>query len=125
SFFRTSVGMTLAAPRVARAVCSKSEALRAARATFAPISASSRAIARPIPRPAPVTTATFPSMLVIRLVSGNRDFLILVLELIKLVVQPALGKKFLMRTHFAHAAFVHHQDLIALLNSGKAVRDHD
>ena len=77
------------------------------------------------PRPAPVTTATFPSMLVIRLVSGNGDFLILVLKLVKLVVQPALRKKFLVGAHFPHAAFVHDEDLIALLNRGKPMRDDD
>src|SRR5688500_9020760 len=59
------------------------------------------------------------------LISGNRKFLIFVLELVKLVVQATLSEKLLVRSHFAHAALMHDQNLIALLNRGKAVGNND
>src|SRR5258706_8005678 len=59
----TSVGRTSASPsrpRISSATARSSASLRAASATRAPAWLSARAIARPMPRPAPVTMATFP-----------------------------------------------------------------
>jgi hypothetical protein len=60
----TSVGSTSASrpnPRTSAATSSSCSLVRAASTTLAPASAKVRAIAAPMPRPAPVTIATFPS----------------------------------------------------------------
>lgn len=45
-----------------------------------------------------------------------RYFLILVLQLVELVVDAALGEKLLVRAHFAHLSLVHNDDLVGPLN---------
>ncbi len=49
-------------------------------------------------------------------IASDRNLLVFVLQLIKLVVNTALGKQLLVRPHFAHLAFVHHDDLVRSLN---------
>ena len=72
----TSVGMAVAALPKSRAACSSLSVDRAATTTRAPASARARAVARPIPDEAPVTTATFPetdpSIIRARISSGGR-----------------------------------------------------
>src|SRR5271157_3479610 len=53
----------------------------------------------------------------------HTDLLILILQLIQLPVNPALGQQLLVRSHFAHLAFVHHDDLVGALDGGEPVRD--
>ena len=43
-------------------------------------------------------------------------FLVLVLQLIKLVVDPALREKLLVRAHFSDLSLVHHNDLVRSLH---------
>src|SRR6185503_10937636 len=43
-------------------------------------------------------------------------FLILVLQLVELVIDPALGEKLLVRAHFSHLSLVHHNDLVRSLH---------
>src|ERR1700761_2032457 len=60
----TSVRKAIASPpacTISCAVCSPASPFSSATTTFAPSAANSLAEARPIPVPAPVTTATFPS----------------------------------------------------------------
>src|SRR5688572_6330317 len=114
--------MTLAVAPICCAVASSSETIRATSTTLAPMRPNSTAMARPIPRPAPVTTATLPSIVVIYLFS---DLLILVLQLVELVIQAALGQQFLMRSHLTHTSLVHHENLVALLNRREPVGDDD
>jgi hypothetical protein len=45
-----------------------------ATSTLAPSAANSRAMARPIPEPAPVISAAFPSSFIARLLSGRRQW---------------------------------------------------
>ena len=59
------------------------------------------------------------------LLSGLPDFLLFVLQLVELEVDSAQGKQLLMRTHFPDFAFVHHDDLVGVLNRRKPVGDHD
>jgi hypothetical protein len=47
-------------------------------------------------------------------------FLILVLELVKLEVNAALGEQLLVRAHFADLAFVHDDDLVGALHRRRA-----
>src|SRR5258708_1190007 len=51
------------------------------------------------------------------------DLLILVLQLIQLEVNPALGQELLVRSHFADLAFVHDDDFVGALHRRKPVRD--
>src|ERR1019366_1306004 len=53
----------------------------------------------------------------------RRHFLILILQLVKLVVNPALGQQLLVRSHLADLAFVHHDDLVGALDGRESVRD--
>src|SRR5215510_5932241 len=59
------------------------------------------------------------------LISRDRDFLILVLKLVKLVVNSALRQQLLMSAHLANAALVHDDDLIAFLNRRKTMSNDD
>src|SRR5581483_4498510 len=51
--------------------------------------------------------------------------LFLVLQLIELVINPAMRKQFLMRAHLANLALVQHDNLVHALNGRKPVRDDD
>src|SRR5512142_2046784 len=53
----------------------------------------------------------------------NGDFLVLVLELVELVVDAALGEQLLVRAHFSNLALVHDDDLVGALHGREAVRD--
>src|ERR1700687_1384812 len=55
--------------------------------------------------------------------SPRRHLLILVLQLIELVINPALGQQLLVRSHLADLAFVHHDDLVGPLDGREPVRD--
>jgi hypothetical protein len=53
-----------------------------------------------------------PDSLRLRLGNGDSsEFLFLVLQLVQGVVDPSVCEQFLMRSHFAHFTFVHHNDL--------------
>src|SRR5208283_4216361 len=43
------------------------------------------------------------------------NFLVLVLKLVELPIDTAIGQQLLVRTDFAHLAFVHHDDLAGAL----------
>src|SRR5215471_1002679 len=51
------------------------------------------------------------------------ELLLLVLELIQAVVNPALCQQFLVRAFFAQAPFVEYQDTVRVLDRAQAVRD--
>src|SRR6266853_1619764 len=55
--------------------------------------------------------------------SPRRHLLILILQLIQLVVNPALGQQLLVRSHLADLAFVHHDDLVGALDGREPVGD--
>src|SRR5215210_8595400 len=57
---------TVVSPEISEAACSATSASRSLMSTRAPCSASSSAVARPIPRADPVTIAAFPSRTPIR-----------------------------------------------------------
>src|SRR4029077_8224599 len=46
----------------------------------------------------------------------RRQLLILILQLIELVINPALGQQLLVRSHFTDLAFVHHDNLVGALD---------
>ena len=50
-------------------------------------------------------------------------FLILVLQLVELVVEPFLRKKFLVGSLFPDPAAMHDQDAVGVLDGGKTMRD--
>src|SRR5581483_1451844 len=52
---------------------------------------------------------------------GRRQFLVLVLQLVKLVVNASLGQELLVRAHLANLAFVHDEDLVSTLDGGEPV----
>ena len=49
---------------------------------------------------------------------GRSNLLILVLQLIELVINAAIGEQLLVGTDFAHLAFVHHDNFVGALNGG-------
>ena len=49
--------------------------------------------------------------------------LLFILQLIKLVINPATREQFLMIAHFAYLTFVKHDDLVNALNGREAVRN--
>src|SRR5260370_18759820 len=51
------------------------------------------------------------------------QFLLVVLQLIKAIVDSALSEKLLMRALLAQAAFVEYEDAVRVLNGAEAVRD--
>ena len=53
------------------------------------------------------------------------EFLILVLELVKLPVEAALGEQLLVGAHLAELALVHDEDGVGALDGGEAVGDED
>ena len=53
------------------------------------------------------------------------DFLVFVLQLVKLPVDSAFGQQFLVRSHFAQLALVHDDDLVGALNRGETMGDDD
>src|SRR5271169_412658 len=55
--------------------------------------------------------------------SPGRHLLILILQLVELVVNSALGQQLLVRSHFADLPFVHHDDLVGTLDGRQPVRD--
>ena len=56
---------------------------------------------------------------------ASPELLILVLQLIKLPVDPAHREQLLMRARFPQLALVHHENPVRALNRGKPVRDDD
>src|SRR5256885_12791315 len=54
----------------------------------------------------------------------NVDFLLFVLQLVKPIVNSALGEKFLMRSLFAQFALVEHENTVRMLNRTQPMRDH-
>ncbi len=52
------------------------------------------------------------------------QLLLLVLELIQAIVNPALRQKLLMRTLLAELSFMKHQNAISMLNRTQAMRNH-
>src|SRR5579863_10208424 len=54
---------------------------------------------------------------------SDSDFLVLVLKLVELPVEPALREQLLMRAHLAELALVHHQYAFSPLHGGEPVRD--
>ena len=55
----------------------------------------------------------------------NVDFLFFVLQLVKPVVNSALGEKFLVRALFAQFALVENQNAVGMLNRAQPMRDHE
>ena len=53
----------------------------------------------------------------------HTDLLVFVLELVELIVNTAIGEQLLVSSHFAHLAFVHHDDLVGALHGREAVGD--
>ena len=53
------------------------------------------------------------------------EFLVFVLELVKLVIQATLGEELLVGALLAELAAVHDEDGVGALNGGEAVRDED
>ena len=54
---------------------------------------------------------------------GDAELLFLVLELIELPVDSAMGEQFLMIANLSDVAFVHDDNLVGTLNGGEAVGD--
>ena len=54
-----------------------------------------------------------------------RQLLVLVLQLVELPVDAAMGQQLLVRADLADLALVHHDDLVGALNGAEAVGDHD
>src|SRR5208337_3003273 len=55
--------------------------------------------------------------------SPRWHFLVFILQLIELVINPALSQQLLMRSHLADLAFVHHDNLVGALDGRQPVRD--
>src|ERR1700731_852857 len=55
----------------------------------------------------------------------DAQFLVFILQLIKLPINAALAKQLLVGSNFADVAFVHHDDLVSALNGRETVRDDD
>ena len=56
---------------------------------------------------------------------ADADFLILVLELVELPVEAAVGEQFLVRTHLAELPLVHDEDRVCALNGRQPMCDED
>jgi hypothetical protein len=52
------------------------------------------------------------------LTTDNRRFLVLILKLIKLEVNPLSLEQLLVSPHFTHVPFMHDHDLAGILNGG-------
>ena len=56
---------------------------------------------------------------------ADAEFLILVLQLVELPVEAAIGKQFLVRTHLAKLPFVHDENRVGSLDGGQTMRNQD
>ena len=61
----------------------------------------------------------------LELIPRDTDFLVLVLQLIKLVINSPLRQQLLMRADLTDAALMHDDDLVASLDCRKPVRNDD
>src|SRR3954467_2688209 len=55
----------------------------------------------------------------------SKPFLIFVLQLVQLEVDPALGEELLVRARFPQVPLVQDEDLVHVLDGGKAMGDRD